>query len=93
MPTARKLAIIPLGLTLSAFLVITYVLCIVFGLFVYSGGFHETLLPLLLPGFDWMSWPGFFIGLGWSIAFGWYAAAVYAPLHNVVQSRFAAGNP
>lgn len=93
MSTAGKLAIVPLGLTLSAFLVITYLLCILYGLLIHVGGFHQTLLPLLLPGFDWLSAPGFFIGLAWVFVFGWYVAIVYAPLHNFIQARFGAGKP
>jgi hypothetical protein len=87
MTTGARLAVAPLGLTLAAFFVITYVLCIVYGLAFADQGFHRTLMPMLLPGFTWLTWPAFFIGLAWSIAFGWYVAAVFAPLFNFFVGR------
>jgi hypothetical protein len=60
--------------SLSAFFAITYVLCIVYGLAFPDQGFHRTLMPMLLPGFAWLTWPAFFIGLAWVFAFGWYVA-------------------
>ena len=87
MTTGTRLAIVPLGLTLAAFFVITYVLCIVYGLAFADQGFHRTLMPMLLPGFSWLSWPAFFIGLAWSFVFGWYVAAVFAPLFNFFVGR------
>jgi hypothetical protein len=44
-------------------------------------------MPMLLPGFSWLTWPAFFIGLAWSFAFGWYVAAVFAPLFNFFVGR------
>jgi hypothetical protein len=87
MTTTPRLGIVPLGLTLSAFVAITYVLCIVYGLLFPDQGFHRTLMPMLLPGFAWLTWPAFFIGLAWVIAFGWYVAAVFAPLFNYFVGR------
>ena len=66
---SARLAIVPLGLSLSAFGVITYVLCILFGILVSERGMHQ-LLPQLLPWFTWITWPSFFIGLVWSFLCG-----------------------
>lgn len=86
--TARsRLSIVPFGLTLSAFFVITYVLCIVYGLAFADQGFHRTLMPMLLPGFSWLTWPAFFIGLAWAFAFGWYVALIFTPLYNFFAGR------
>jgi hypothetical protein len=87
MTTGTRLSIVPLGLTLAAFFGVTYVLCIVYGLAFADQGFHLTLMPMLLPGFSWLTWPAFFIGLAWSFAFGWYVAAVFAPLFNFFVGR------
>jgi hypothetical protein len=87
MTTGTRLAIVPLGLTLAAFFVITYVLCIVYGLAFADQGFHRTLMPMLLPGFSWLTWSAFFIGLAWSFVFGWYVAAIFAPLFNFFVGR------
>jgi hypothetical protein len=87
MNTNIRLAIVSLGLTLSSFFLISYVLCILYGLAVSDAGFHRTLLPMLIPGFTWISWYSFVVGLIWSVVFGWYVAVVFAPLHNFFAAR------
>jgi len=47
MPTSR-ISIMPLGLTLSFFLVITYVLCVIYGLLGFQQGMHRSVLDLRL---------------------------------------------
>jgi hypothetical protein len=83
---STRLAIVPLGLSLSAFGVISYVLCILFGIFVSDRGMHQ-LLSQLLPWFTWITWPSFFIGLVWSFVYGWYVAVVFTPLFNFFSAR------
>jgi hypothetical protein len=87
MNTTPRLAIVPLGLTLSSFFVISYVLCVLYGLAVSDTGFHQTLMPMLIPGFTWIGWSSFVIGLVWSIVFGWYIAVLLAPLFNFFAAR------
>jgi hypothetical protein len=86
MNAITRLAIVPLGLSLSSFFVITYVLCVLYGLVLSDAGMHQ-LLAAMLPGFTWLTWTSFFIGLIWSIAFGWYVAVVFAPLYNFFAAR------
>ncbi|HEY4774660.1 MAG TPA: DUF5676 family membrane protein [Xanthobacteraceae bacterium] len=81
-----RLAIVPLGLSLGSFFVITYVLCVLYGLIVSDVGMHR-LLAQLLPGFTWLTWPSFFIGLVWSFICGWYIALVFVPLFNFFAAR------
>jgi hypothetical protein len=81
-----RLAIVPLGLSLGSFLVISYVLCVLFGIFVSERGMHQ-LFTQLLPGFTWITWPSFFLGLVWSFLCGWYVAVVFAPLFNFFAAR------
>jgi len=85
MPTSR-IAIVPLGLTLSFFLVITYVLCVIYGLLGFQQGMHQLLFQII-PGFTWITWPSFFIGLFWTFVWGWYIALVFAPLFNFFTAR------
>lgn len=80
------IAIIPLGMSISSFFVITYVLCVLFGLLVSDPGMHR-LLSDLLPGFTWITWPSFFIGLVWAFVFGWYVAVIFAPIYNFFVAR------
>ena len=88
MPTSLRLSIVPVGLSLGTFFVITYLLCILFGLLVSVQGIHQ-LLPMLLPGFTWLTWPSFLLGLVWAFAFGWYIAIVFAPIYNFFAARGA----
>jgi len=85
MPTSR-IAIVPLGLTLSFFLVITYALCVIYGLLGFQQGMHQLLFQII-PGFTWITWPSFFIGLFWTFVWGWYIALVFAPLFNFFTAR------
>ncbi|ABS61972.1 hypothetical protein Plav_0349 [Parvibaculum lavamentivorans DS-1] len=86
MDRTGRTAIVPLGMTLGTFLVVTYILCVLYGLLVSDAGMHR-LLSDLLPGFTWITWPSFFIGLVWSFVFGWYIAVVFAPIHNFFIAR------
>lgn len=81
----NRIPVAALGLSLSIFFAITYILCVLFGLYMAGGTLHHELFELL-PGFTWINWPSFFIGFIWSIAAAWYIALVFAPLYN----RFAA---
>jgi hypothetical protein len=42
----------------------------------------------LLPGFTWLTWPSFFLGLVETFVFGWYVALVFGPLYNFFAARF-----
>lgn len=86
MNTTPRLEILPLGLSLGSFLVISYVLCVLFGVFVSDRGMHQ-LFAQLLPGFIWITWPSFFLGVIWSFLCGWYVAVVFAPLFNFFTER------
>jgi hypothetical protein len=83
-----RIPLIPLGISLSAFLAISYLLCILLGLFGgWDWGLHQPWLQFL-PGFTWLTWPSFFLGLAESIAYGWYAALLFGGLYNVALGRF-----
>lgn len=82
-PTGTRylIPLVPLGYSLSLFLAITYVLCILLGLVWPSPALHQPWLQFL-PGFTWLTWPSFFLGLVEVIAYGWYVALIFAPLFN-----------
>lgn len=86
MADSRRMAIVPIGLSLGLFFVITYVLCVLFGLLVSEQGMHQ-LLPMLFPGFVWITWTSFLVGLVWAFGYGWYVALVFVPLYNLFASR------
>jgi hypothetical protein len=84
---ARRLALLPIGLSLSLLLAISYVLCVALGLVWWDAGLHQPWLQFL-PGFAWLSWGSFLLGLVESVAYGWYVALVFTPLFNLFNARF-----
>lgn len=84
--TALRLRIVPVGLSLSSFLVVTYVLCVALGAVWPEFGLHKPWLQFF-PGFEWLTLRGFVIGLAESIGYGWYAALVFVPLYNFFAPR------
>lgn len=80
--TSAPLRIIPLGLTLSTFLLITFVICVAFGMLApQQFHMHEAWAPLL-PGFEWLTPTGFLLGAIGAFAYGWFIAIVFVPLHR-----------
>ena len=75
-----------LGLALSGFLSITYVLCVLFDLWLPAYAMNPAW-SALLPGFVWISWGSFFLGLIETFAYGWYAAGLFALLYNFFINR------
>lgn len=82
-----RLALNPVGHALSLFLVISYLLCVGFGLLVPQGlRMYEAWAPLL-PGFEWLTWSGFAFGLVGAYLYGWYVAIVFVPLYRAFAGR------
>lgn len=85
--SARRLPLVVLGLSTSAFLALSYVICIV--AYLVAPGLpvkHQALL-VLLPGFEFLTWPAFLLGLAESYAWGWYIALAFGSIYNFFASR------
>jgi hypothetical protein len=41
----------------------------------------------LLPGFEWISWRSFALGLVESYSYGWYLVLIWVPLYNLISAR------
>ncbi|MBG57805.1 MAG: hypothetical protein CMK46_05890 [Porticoccus sp.] len=77
-----RLRTAPLGNTLSIVLLLSYLLCVGFGLLAPEQmRMHEAWAPLL-PDFEWLTWPGFLIGLVETYLYGWYIAVLFVPLYR-----------
>ena len=48
---------------------------------------EQSPLRELLPGFVWLSWKSFFLGLVEAYAYGWYLALVWIPIYNYFSAR------
>lgn len=81
-----SLKIVTWALALSAALL--YLLCIAYGLADPAGGHMREFLTIALPGFEWLTWKGFAIGLVKSFLYGALVGLVYVPIYNVLQRRF-----
>ncbi len=88
--TRGTISLYAFGMSLSLFLVITFVLCVGYGLVFPAYPMHPVWAPLL-PGFTWLTWPSFFLGLVETFAYGWYVAIVFVPLYNFFRTRTNTG--
>jgi len=73
------------GLAAGSFLAVTYVFCLVYDL-AFDQRMYEVWLKLL-PGFTWISWTSFLIGLIETFFYGIYFGLVFAPLYNFFHGR------
>lgn len=78
------------SLTLGIWGLISYLVCIGWCLVTPPEWHMSHLLETLLPGFIYLSWPMFLLGLIESFLPGSYAGLVLAPTYNWVKARFAA---
>ena len=83
----RKLYWRDVGLAMGSFLAITYVFCVSYDL-LFDQHMYEVWLKLL-PGFKWITWQSFVLGLVESFLYGIYIGMVYAPLYNYFHHRSA----
>ena len=84
----RTIPVLALGMALSLFLVISYVLCVI-GYLVFLGlPVNHAALAIFLPGFELLSWPTFLLGLVESFAWGWYITLIFGPLYNFFATRW-----
>ena len=88
--SSKRPSLIPvnaLGMAMSLFFVISYALCVLAYLLFPAMGLGHAILPLLLPGFKFLTWGSFFLGLIESFALGWFVALVFGPLYNFFVTR------
>ena len=78
----------PLGFALGVFFVVSFILCVAFDLIFPGQAMYESWMRLL-PGFTWLTWGTFILGLIESFAYGFYIALVFCPLYNFFKGMFA----
>ncbi len=67
---------------------VSFVVCVLWGLVTPQSVHMHVFLEQVLPGFTWLTWWGFLLGLVESFLFGVYAAIVYVPIYNWLLKRF-----
>lgn len=73
--------LVPLGLSLSSFLVITFALCAIANFIPGLEKIH--FLSALYPNVDWTQPAPLIAGILWGLGTGWYVALVFGFLHNL----------
>jgi hypothetical protein len=86
-PTVLRIPIATLGMSLSLFLALSFVLCILGYLVLPGLPVKHEALAIFLPGFELLTWQGFAIGLAESYAWGWYIALVLGAIYNFFAGR------
>ncbi len=82
----RGISLKAVGHATSLFLAITFVLCVGFDLIFPAHAMFRSW-QALLPGFHWISWGSFLLGLIESYGYGWYFTLIWAPIYNVLVQR------
>jgi len=79
-------SILAVGHATSILLAISFTVCIVFDLLFPDYAMYQSW-QALVPGFVWLSWKSFFIGLIQAWAYGWYFALIWVPIYNFVALK------
>lgn len=82
----KGLSLAAVGHATSLFFVITFALCVGLDL-AFPGHAMYQSWQQLLPGFEWISWKSFLLGVAEAYGYGWYVALVWVPLYNVFSAR------
>jgi hypothetical protein len=75
--------------SLATAALVSYLVCIAYGLATPQSLHMHGFLEQVLPGFKWLTWQGFLIGLVESFLYGAYAGLVYVPIYNFFRRRWA----
>jgi len=78
------------GHAVSLFFVITFLICIVWGLVTPPSLHMHPAWQDLLPGFEFGTLTGILIGLVESYLYGWYVAILFVPLFNFFNRNSSA---
>ena len=68
--------------SLSIWTTFSFVFCVVYGMLTPSSVHMYEFLEQVLPGFEWLSWSSFCLGLAESYGYGWFFALIWVPLYN-----------
>ncbi len=85
---APRIPVAALGMSLGIFLALSFLLCVLFDLQFPDHAMYRSWEDLL-PGFTWISWPSFFLGLAETFGYGWFVAIIFGPLFNFFSARWS----
>ena len=70
----------------TVFATLSYLLCVAYGLLLPSSVNMHQLLEIVLPGFVWISFRAFIVGLIWALAWGAYIGGGFVLTYNMMHS-------
>lgn len=73
--------------SLAFFSTVNFLVCILYGLIAPESLHMTGFLEQVLPGFRWLTLPGFLIGLAEAFLYGAYTGLVFTPIYNAVWRR------
>ncbi len=79
----------PIAWTLASFATIVFSLDMLLGVLFPNWWVMQKIYELLLPGFTFISWGTFLLGLVESFAGGFLTAVLFVPLYNFFAGREA----
>jgi hypothetical protein len=82
----HKISLFAFGHATSLFIAITFLICVAFDLVFPNHAMYEVWLKLL-PGFTWITWKSFFLGLIEAYLYGWFIALIWVPLYNFFGNK------
>lgn len=82
----QGISLLGVGHATSFTLAISFALCVIFDLLLPEHAMYGAWQKLL-PGFEWLSWKSFFLGLIESYGYGWFFALIWVPVYNFVVLR------
>lgn len=84
---APRLPLMAFGIATCLFFAISFVLCVGYDMVFPQYAMHQAWAPLM-PGFTWLNWRGFLVGLADSFAYGLYVTLIFVPLFNFFAVKF-----
>ena len=85
----KTLPFLTLAWTLAVFSAVVFTLDMLLGLLFPNWWVMQKAWELILPGFTFISWGAFFLGLVESFVGGWLTAAGFVLIYNYVADREA----
>lgn len=79
----------PIAWTLAVFAAVVFALDMLFGVLLPNWWVMQKAYELLLPGFIFISWGAFLLGLVESFIGGFLTAVLFVPIYNYFVSREA----
>lgn len=74
--------------SLGLFGIVTFLVCVLYGLIVPEPLHMRDFLETVLPGFRWLTFGGFVIGLVESFLYGIYVGLVFTPIYNLFARKW-----